>query len=60
MKDGNLPGYTIGLVEKYGDKVISYLDIKRHNISKIGPIEYAVLIKHYQQEVKRLKEQKGL
>lgn len=60
MKDGNLPGYTIGLVEKYGDKVISYLDIKRHNISKIGPTEYTVLIKHYQQEVKRLKEQKGL
>lgn len=58
--EGNMIGYNHGLIEKYGDKVISYLDIKRHNISKIGPTEYTVLIKHYQQEVKRLKEQKGL
>lgn len=47
--EGNMIGYNHGLIEKYGDKVISYLDIKRHNISKIGPTEYTVLIKHYQQ-----------
>ena len=31
-----------------------------YNSCKLGSTEYAVLIKHYQQEIKRLKEQKGL
>lgn len=56
--EGNMIGYNHGLIEKYGDKVIPYLDVKRHNVCKLGPTEYAVLIRHYQDKVKQLKEAK--
>jgi len=49
-------GYNHGLVEKYGDGVIDYLNIKRFNICRMGEVEYKALIKHYQEKIKELKK----
>lgn len=53
-------GYTRGLIAKYGIKVINELDAKKHNYTHLTSFDYEVLIKHYQYEVKRLKEEKGI
>ena len=54
--EGNMIGYNHGLVEKYGDGVINYLNVKRFNICKMGKVEYEELIKYYQGKVKELKK----
>ena len=53
-------GYNHGLVEKYGDGVIDYLNVKRFNLCRMGKVEYEALIKHYQGKVNELKKQKNL
>lgn len=58
--EGNNIGYTRGLINKYGIRVISELEAKKHSISKLTPFEYETLIEHYSVEVKRLKAEKGL
>ncbi len=58
--EGNMIGYNHGLVEKYGDSVIPYLDVKRHNSCKLGAFEYETMIKVYQQKVIQLNKEKGL
>lgn len=58
--EGNNIGYTRGLINKYGIKVISELEVKKHSISKLTPVEYEILINHYSDEVKRLMTEKGL
>ena len=52
--EGNMIGYNHGLVEKYGDGAINYLNIKRHNICKMGKVEYEALIKHYHKKIREL------
>jgi len=52
--EGNIMGYNHGLIEKYGDRIINYLNIKKRNVCKMGVFEYEVLIKEYQQKIKEL------
>jgi hypothetical protein len=59
FSEGNAIGYYAGLVKKYGSKVIEYLDIKRHNVCKMGKFEYELLINHYKGEVEELKKIKN-
>lgn len=56
--EGNNIGYTRGLISKYGVKVINDLEVKKHSISQLSAFDYEVMITHYQDEVKRLKEEK--
>lgn len=58
--EGNSIGYTRGLIRKYGTQVIDELEILKHQESHLSDFDYEVLIKHYQKEVKRLREEKGL
>ena len=58
--EGNMIGYNHGLIEKYGDNVIPYLQIKKNNPCKIGDFEYSVLIKDYSKKVKELKKLKSI
>lgn len=58
--EGNAIGYNHGLVEKYGDSVISYLNIKKFNFCQMGKVEYETLINCYQEKVKELKNQKNI
>jgi hypothetical protein len=56
FNEGNAIGYHAGLVKKYGEAVIEYLNIKRHNVCKMGVSEYNLLINHYKVEVEELKK----
>jgi hypothetical protein len=51
-------GYHAGLIRKYGEEVIPYLEIKKHNTARYGKFEYQVLIKFYAEKVKQLKIKK--
>ena len=42
--EGNMLGYHAGLVKKYGEAVIRYLEIKKHNIAGYGKTEYEILL----------------
>lgn len=53
-KQGNLLGYQEGLAKKYGPYVLSHLEIRRHNKSKMGKFEHELLIKEYKAKVKEL------
>lgn len=46
-KDGNLAGFTIGLVERYGDGIISELNALKHATAKFSKSDYEELIKKY-------------
>lgn len=58
--EGNAIGYNHGLIEKYGDSVTSYLNIKRFNLCKMGKVEYETLIKYYKGKVSELKKEKNI
>lgn len=45
--EGNMLGYTQGLIAKYGDHVLQRLEIKKYNICKLSIIAYEQLIKYY-------------
>ncbi|MEG1644024.1 MAG: recombination protein NinG [Bacteroidales bacterium] len=58
--EGNNIGYTRGLISKYGVKIIADLEVKKHSQTHLTKFDYEIMIKHYKEEVKRLKREKGL
>lgn len=52
--EGNMTGYARGLICKYGEDVIKYLEVKKYNTSKICRTVYLELIKYYENKVKEL------
>lgn len=58
--EGNMAGYTKGLIQKYGENIIDRLLIAKDTPVKITNTEYQLLIQHYQQEIKRLHKEKKL
>lgn len=58
--EGNFEGYRRGLIAKYGEKIIDELYALKHQVNKISNVEYSIAIKHYQNEIKRLKSEKNL
>lgn len=53
--EGNMLGYTRGLIKKYGEGVLNELDMLKHQVSKMTEFEGRLLIKHYKKKVKELK-----
>jgi hypothetical protein len=53
--EGNMLGYTKGLIKKYGEGVLNELDMLKHQVSKMTEFEGKLLIKHYKVKVKELK-----
>lgn len=53
-------GYTNNLIKKIGLQQFQLLEIKAHQTKKWSCFELEALIKHYQEEVKRLQEEKGI
>ena len=49
---GNIQGYQIGLIKKYGKEVLQHLEIKKNNISNLGKFELSVLIDEYKDKIK--------
>lgn len=57
--EGNMLGYTKGLVKKYGPSILDELDMLKHQVSKLSDFEGIFLIKHYQEKIKELKKLKA-
>ena len=55
-KEGNKQGYQEGLKRKYGEGVLSYLEIKKNNVSKLGVFELNLLNDFYKKKIKELDE----
>jgi len=53
---GNIQGYQIGLIKKYGEEILQHLEIKKNNISNMGRFEFEVLINEYNDKIKILKK----
>lgn len=54
--EGNNQGYRLGLIDKYGESKVIYLESLKNEIRQYSEFEYKTLIKHYKDEVKRLEE----
>ena len=52
--EGNMSGYRQGLIQKYGEKTVENLEIRKFNISKLGTFEVQQLIKIYKQKIQDL------
>lgn len=52
--EGNIQGYRRGLVAKYGEARIALLESTKYEVRKYSEFEYDVLIKHYEEEIKKL------
>lgn len=51
-KDGNLAGFTLGLVERYGDGIISELNALKHATCKMTKSDYEELVKTHKTPIK--------
>ena len=55
FEEGNMQGYRIGLIQKYGEDKVLILESMKGTINKMGDFEYKELIKYYQAKIKLLK-----
>lgn len=53
--EGNIQGYRRGLIAKYGEPTVLFLESMKNEINKISEFELKAMIDHYRKEVKRLK-----
>ena len=60
FEEGNIQGYRLGLVSKYGEQKVLLLESKKNTTKKFSDFEYKELIKYYTLLVKKLKADKGL
>lgn len=58
--EGNNIGYTRGLINKYGVKILAELEVKKHTYTSMSPFDYEILINHYREEIKKLDKNKSL
>ena len=54
--EGNMSGYSIGLIRKYGKDIVEILHNQKHQFVKYSQFEIDMLCKHYRAKVKELKE----
>lgn len=57
--EGNVQGYRLGLVAKYGEARVAMLEAQKYQLRQIGDFEYKAMITFYQKEIKKLEEKKG-
>lgn len=53
--EGNMSGYRMGLIKKYGEQQVLLLELQKNTSRKYSEIEYLALIDHYNREIKKLK-----
>lgn len=58
--EGNMTGYNQGMIKKYGQQTVDLLILAKKQVNKISDAEYQILVAHYQQKVKEIKQQKNL
>ena len=59
-KRGNIEAYKKALINKYGDNILSDLEIEKNKISFNKKADYKCLLDFYNNELKRLKKEKLL
>jgi hypothetical protein len=52
--EGNIPGYSLGLIKKYGFQIVEILMIKKHTIFRISQSQINLMNKFYLKEIKKL------
>lgn len=58
--EGNIQGYRRGLIAKYGEPTVKWLEAMKNETNKISDFDLSAMIDHYRKEVKRLKKEKGV
>ena len=53
--EGNVSGYTLGLIQKYGKDIIELLHAKKMQTKKHSEFEIEQLTKYYKYQAKKLK-----
>jgi hypothetical protein len=59
FREGEMLGYTKGLIKKYGEGILDELQLKKNQTSKITDFEAEILVKYYRAQVKNLKAEKN-
>lgn len=54
FNQGNGPMFAKNLIKEYGAGILEELEIKKNNVCRMGMFEYGVLIKEYQEKLKKL------
>lgn len=58
--EGNMSGYRLGLIRKYGEQRVAFLEAQKYETRKYFDYEYEALIAHYKKEIARILEQRKL
>lgn len=58
--EGNIQGYRLGLIRKYGEQKVELLELKKNTTRKYSEFEYRALIKYYTVLSNKIKGEKGL
>jgi hypothetical protein len=58
--EGNIQGYLLGLIRKYGEQKVELLELKKNTTKKYSEFEYKALIKYYTVLSNKIKGEKGL
>ncbi len=57
--EGNIQGYRRGLIKKIGEKATDMLEVKKHNVCKMGQSEINLLADVYRKKLKEIKDKQG-
>lgn len=58
--EGNMSGYRLGLIGKYGEQRVAFLEAQKYETRKYYDYEYEALIAHYKKEIAHILEQRKL
>nr|WP_320058810.1 recombination protein NinG [uncultured Bacteroides sp.] len=58
FQEGNMQGYRRGLIQKYGERKILLLEMKKKSICKYSDFEYEQLIKYYSALIEQMKQER--
>lgn len=58
--EGNMSGYRLGLIGKYGEQRVAFLEAQKYETRKYYDYEYEALIAHYKKEIAHCLEQRKL
>lgn len=58
--EGNMSGYRLGLIGKYGEQRVAFLEAQKYETRKYYDYEYEALIAHYKKAIAHILEQRKL
>ncbi|MCI1681418.1 MAG: recombination protein NinG [Bacteroides sp.] len=59
-QDGNIQRYRMGLITKYGEETVEWMESQKNQINKISESDLRDKIAYYRKEVKRLEKEKSI